>query len=70
MKFLLRILLIVGVFSLAPAAVSHAQETEPPAVQGLNPGDVIRIVVWRREEFSGELVMARDGLELELPYRA
>jgi ribonuclease Z len=22
-----------------------------------------------REEFSGELVMAKDGLELEIPYR-
>ena len=69
MKFLLRILLIVGVFSLAPAAVSHAQETEPPAVQGLNPGDVIRIVVWRREEFSGEFPISANGTIVHPLYR-
>jgi protein involved in polysaccharide export with SLBB domain len=69
MNFLLRILLVAGVFSLAPLSSAHAQETEPAAVQGLNPGDVIRIVVWRREEFSGEFPISASGTIVHPLYR-
>jgi polysaccharide export outer membrane protein len=46
------------VFSL-PAA---AQEAGPSGAQSvLTPGDSVRIVVWRKPEFSGDFVVAPDG---------
>jgi len=32
-----------------------------PQVQGLNPGDQIRIAVWRSPEFTGDFTVAFDG---------
>ena len=69
MKFLLSILLLTGVFVAAPMSTAQSQETESPAVQGLNPGDVIRIVVWRREEFSGEFPVSANGTIVHPLYR-
>jgi protein involved in polysaccharide export with SLBB domain len=49
-------------FVAAPAA---AQETAPPqsgwAEGVLRPGDVIKLVIWREEDFSGEFPVAQDG---------
>jgi len=69
MKFLLRTLLILSTLSVLPSAGAAAQGTEPPAVQGLNPGDMIKIVVWRREEFSGEFPVAANGTIVHPLYR-
>src|SRR5258705_7213017 len=35
----------------------------------LSPGDVIRIVVWRKPEFSGDFVVASDGTIIHPLYR-
>ena len=69
MKFLLRTLLILSALSLLPSREAAAQSTEPAAVQGLNPGDMIRIVVWRREEFSGDFSVAANGTIVHPLYR-
>lgn len=39
---------------------SGTVETAQPGV-GLEPGDVVRITVWRKPEFSGEFTIATDG---------
>ncbi len=38
-----------------------AQTVAAPAEQTLSPGDSVRIVVWRKPEFSGDFVIAPDG---------
>jgi polysaccharide export outer membrane protein len=39
-----------------------AQQASSPGVQSvLTPGDSVRIVVWRKPEFSGDFVIAPDG---------
>ncbi len=40
-------------------AVAEAQNSS--GVQGLNPGDQIRIVVWRNAELSGDFTIAANG---------
>lgn len=43
---------------------SSAQQTAPPPKMEqsvLTPGDSVRIVVWRKPEFSGDFVIAPDG---------
>jgi polysaccharide export outer membrane protein len=48
------------VLTLSVAAA--AQEPAAPGVQNvLTPGDSVRIVVWRKPEFSGDYVIAPDG---------
>ena len=69
MKLLLRSLLILSALAAVPASRAAAQGTEPPAVQGLNPGDMIKIVVWRREEFSGEFPVGANGTIIHPLYR-
>jgi polysaccharide export outer membrane protein len=39
----------------------QAQTVPAPAEQSLSPGDSVRIVVWRKPEFSGDFVIAPDG---------
>jgi polysaccharide export outer membrane protein len=49
-----------------------AQSRAPlPAVDGvaLNPGDILRITVWRKPELSGEFVVASDGTVSHPLYR-
>ncbi len=69
MKLLVRILTVIGALSLVPLAPTYAQTTEAPEVQGLSPGDFIKIVVWRREEFSGEFLISPDGTIIHPLYR-
>jgi polysaccharide export outer membrane protein len=46
----------------AVPATAVAQESRPKAEQAvLSPGDSVRIVVWRKPEFSGDFVIAPDG---------
>lgn len=53
LKYLLVACLMLG------TAVAEAQN--PSGVQGLNPGDQIRIVVWRNAELSGDFTIAANG---------
>ncbi|MBA3259771.1 MAG: SLBB domain-containing protein [Gemmatimonadales bacterium] len=58
---------------LASVAVSFpmvAQDSRPPEQSVLTPGDSVRIVVWRRPEFSGDFVVAPDGSITHPLYRA
>ena len=55
-------LIVAGALPL-PTAVrgqSSAAATATSATT-LNPGDVVRITVWRKPELSGDFVVARDG---------
>ncbi len=57
--------ILVCLIALASAALSFplaAQESSAPREQAvLTPGDSVRIVVWRKPEFSGDFVIAPDG---------
>jgi polysaccharide export outer membrane protein len=59
----MRILLSSLVFAcLVVSLPAAAQESSAPGAQGvLTPGDSVRIVVWRKPEFSGDYVVAPDG---------
>jgi polysaccharide export outer membrane protein len=54
----LALLIAVVVFS-TPAAAQVANARAEQSV--LTPGDSVRIVVWRKPEFSGDFVVAPDG---------
>ena len=41
-----------------------------PRAGALNPGDIVRITVWRKPELSGEFVIAADGTVSHPLYRA
>ena len=45
------------------AATLSAQTSPDPgaALSGLNPGDQVRIAVWRNPEFSGDFIIAPNG---------
>jgi protein involved in polysaccharide export with SLBB domain len=58
-------LLAVVAFS-APAA---AQTSPAGAASMLTPGDSVRVVVWRRPEFSGDFVVAPNGTITHPLYR-
>ncbi len=66
-KLLFSLLLAVG--SLAPSLGVAQIATELGAVT-LQPGDMLRIVVWRRPEFSGDFFIAGDGTITHPLYRA
>ena len=44
--------------------------TRPPDQTVLSPGDTLRIVVWRKPEFSGEYVIGADGTVIHPLFRA
>ena len=53
---------VLALACLAPLGQLAAQETSAAAPQSvLSPGDSVRIVVWRKPEFSGDFVVAPDG---------
>ncbi|MBA2708222.1 MAG: polysaccharide export protein [Gemmatimonadaceae bacterium] len=55
--------LLTATLALFVTADLGAQVTAAanPQVQGLNPGDQIRIAVWRSPEFTGDFTVAFDG---------
>ena len=62
---------VLALASLVLTSSVVAQEQETPAQQSvLTPGDSVRIVVWRRPEFSGDFVVAPDGSITHPLYRA
>ncbi len=56
--------------SVAVSFPMVAQESRPSEQSVLTPGDSVRIVVWRRPEFSGDFVIAPDGSITHPLYRA
>ena len=63
--------LVIVLSSLALARPIQAQEAAPKGEQAvLTPGDSVRIVVWRKPEFSGDFVIAPDGSITHPLYRS
>lgn len=65
-KRICRLLLPVAALTLASGCATGQQQVHPPlpmvsAPAVLEPGDAIRISVWRQEELSGEFPIAEDG---------
>jgi polysaccharide biosynthesis/export protein len=58
MRILPALILLTSVVVSVPVA---AQEARPSSQAVLTPGDSVRIVVWRKPEFSGDFVIAPDG---------
>jgi polysaccharide export outer membrane protein len=60
--------------ALAGPSALIAQNPAPPAPPAagttLEPGDTIRIIVWRKPEFSGDFVIGQDGTITHPLYRA
>lgn len=62
------LLMVAGVVLSVPAA---AQQPRPQGEQAiLTPGDSVRIVVWRKPEFSGDYVVAPDNTITHPLFRA
>jgi polysaccharide export outer membrane protein len=59
MRILVAVLTAVGLVLAFPLAAQNPGDTGTQSV--LTPGDSVRIVVWRRPEFSGDFVVAPDG---------
>ena len=69
MKALVAALVLIGP-TIAPAVTSAQNAVvAPPAATALNPGDMLRITVWRKPELSGEFVIAGDGTVSHPLYR-
>ncbi len=71
-----RTLAVLIAFALPSAASAQnpgtvAKPAGPPVIEtgGLNPGDAIRIVVWRKPEFSGDFLIAANGTVIHPLYR-
>ena len=55
---------------MGPSALLAQNPAPPAAATTLEPGDTIRIIVWRKPEFSGDFVIAQDGTITHPLYRA
>ena len=62
MNRILQLCLACSLFATAvPAAVGAQNGTHDVSTAKLAPGDVLRITVWRKPEFSGDFEIAPDG---------
>jgi polysaccharide biosynthesis/export protein len=62
MRVSLLVMIIAGsVLAAAPLAAQAPRQAAPSTPQVLNPGDMVRITVWRKPELSGEYPVAADG---------
>jgi polysaccharide biosynthesis/export protein len=61
----LALFLLVG----APSLRAQSTDGATAGTATLAPGDVLRIVVWRKPEFSGDFVVAQDGTITHPLYR-
>jgi polysaccharide biosynthesis/export protein len=52
------LILLVGSAAACPATAQEPSESETPWLQ---PGDMLRVQVWREEDLSGEFVVDEDG---------
>jgi protein involved in polysaccharide export with SLBB domain len=56
-------LIAAAIFLIAGHNVSaQSSSTESIAASSLNPGDQVRIVVWRQPEFSGDFTISATGM--------
>jgi protein involved in polysaccharide export with SLBB domain len=56
--------------AVSPKSPLAAQTSQPnPSAPVLNPGDAVRITVWRKEELSGEFTIAGDSTIAHPLYR-
>jgi polysaccharide export outer membrane protein len=60
---LLRLALALGGLALPPSGAVEAQLPPPAAATAvtLQPGDLVRILIWREEDLSGEFLVDEDG---------
>ena len=70
MRFLFSFLLLVFVVLSAPALASAQEPRSSSGQSVLSPGDSVRIVVWRKPEFSGDFVVAPNGTITHPLFRA
>jgi len=68
----MRLLALLGLLAALAGASSLAAQTPTPtgSVGTLEPGDSIRIQVWRKPEFSGDFLVGPDGTITHPLYRA
>lgn len=59
MRTVFSLTLLVLLMLCAPASAQESRTSNEQAV--LSPGDSVRIVVWRKPEFSGDFVVAPNG---------
>lgn len=59
---------LLAVVAFAPPASAQTPSTESASM--LTPGDSVRVVVWRRPEFSGDFVVAPNGTITHPLYRS
>jgi polysaccharide biosynthesis/export protein len=59
MRTLVSLILLAFVVLSAPASAQKSRASTEQSV--LSPGDSVRIVVWRKPEFSGDFVVAPNG---------
>jgi polysaccharide export outer membrane protein len=70
MKNLIRIAsALIALGASSPLVAQNTDTNSPVALTGLNPGDEIRIVVWRKPEFSGDFPIAANGTITHPLYR-
>ncbi|HEY8164046.1 MAG TPA: polysaccharide biosynthesis/export family protein, partial [Gemmatimonadaceae bacterium] len=62
--------LVTAVIVLSAAAELHAQSPAAAPGEGLNPGDQVRILVWRKPELSGDFAIAPNGTITHPLYRS
>jgi protein involved in polysaccharide export with SLBB domain len=57
---LLAVAFLIGASSAAPSARAQSSAVRPGQIV-LRPGDVVRVAVWQRPEYSGEFFVAADS---------
>jgi len=63
--------LVIAVVLILQATILSAQESpvSEPRASALNPGDQVRIAVWRQPEFTGDFIVAGNGTITHPLYR-
>lgn len=57
----MRTLLVVLALLLAAATSAAAQDTANASALELQPGDLLRVTIWREEDLSGDFMVDQDG---------
>jgi hypothetical protein len=74
MRAFMSLVSVVAVVSLAvplqAQSSTSSQSLVPPAASVFNPGDAVRVTVWRNPELSGQFDIAEDGTILHPLYRS
>jgi polysaccharide export outer membrane protein len=62
--------LVTAIVALSAAAELRAQAAPAASGEGLNPGDQVRVLVWRKPELSGDFSIAPNGTITHPLYRS